>query len=291
MTPTVKHNQLTIQTGAEPSAPPGSQSTLYAGTDGLIYQKTAAGVKSTLSSVLGVDDVNNAFGNRDILKISNGSIISEASNDQRIMVIPRLLRRRFVYGWPASSYGANGATLTETSSGATALQEFKNKHFTRRFTTNTVAANAGGIASATAEWRFQHEPFLSTIIHTGSDISAQRIWVGLFSAAPGNVATLGTTQAIGFAYFSTDGNLSWVTSNGTTTTRTTMVTMTADTSYLLDVWVIGSTAYFRIDDGTVASTTTTLPAATTNLIPYVRVVNTTATSNTLNIGTFYLESA
>jgi hypothetical protein len=288
----IKHNQINFPTGSTPETPPAAHVALFIDSSGIVKQKKSSGVVSNISGVLDVKSEDVDWGDSLAIKTVDGYYSNQGTNNTRFDIIPDFSQRRWVYGWPNgnSTYGHFGSVMTEASAGASSVQEFKGIHFTRKFTSNLVLANFAGITTTAAEFRAQHEPLVSTVVHTGSLITSQRMWVGLFSASPLNVATLGTTQGFGFSYFSSDGNLSWVTSNGSTTTRTTMVAMLPNTSYLLDCWIIGTTAYFCINDGAISSTTTTLPATTTNLFYYNRVVNTTTISNTLNIGNTYIEA-
>lgn len=292
MPTTIKHNQINLPTGATPETPPAGQSTLFVDSNGIVRQKDSTGVVTPLSGSLSILDGSTDLGSALALQTVGGYYINTTATRSEFYTIPNFSANRFIYGWPNGNgaYGSFGGIIGEVSPGATAIQEFKGTHFTRKYTTNTVAANVAGTVIVTAEFRSSHFPYMSTIIHTGASIAAQRMWIGLFSASPLNVATLGTTQGFGFSYFSSDGNLSWITSNGTTTTRTTIMTMAADTSYRLDCWSRSDRVSFSVNNDAATSTTLTLPATTTNLFYYNRVVNTTTTSNTLNIGNIYIEA-
>lgn len=64
--------------------------------------------------------------------------------------------------------------------------------------------------------------------------------------------------------------------------------MTSNTSYLLDSWYDGTTVYFQVNNGTVYSTTLTLPAAATNLGLKAYGYEDGA-AVTVSFGRFYLE--
>lgn len=287
MPPTVTHNQINLSVGTDPDTPDTSEVVLYIDSNGMIRQKSDAGSSTPLSPEISVTGILASYGNTGILRFPNGTRVDLGGNATEIKTIPRHTSRRWLMGYPLdnppSMYLANYGAATEAG---TPTNEFKNKHHVRTYQSGGADA---GFYMATASHRVSHTPYFSILMHTGASIANQRAWIGLFSAAPGNVATLGTNQALGFSYFSSDSNLSWITSNGTTTTRTTITTMLADSTYVMDCWYDGVTAYFQVNSGTIFTTSLTLPAATTNLAFYARGYEDGSQVN-VSFGASYIES-
>jgi hypothetical protein len=296
MPPLVKNNMLTLPVGTTPEYPDPGEVALFIDSSGIVYQLDKANVTRPVSGALNIQTMNGTnYGNAGILRLPRGARVDLGSNNISLQVMPRLpARNRFIglaYNPDNSAWSSVPGNITFSDLSGTNQQSFKNKHpMMRAQNIAAIASVAGCLPTSGTNQRVQYNPFYSVYMHTDTSIADQRIWCGLFSAAPGNVATLGAVSAVGFGYFSSDGNLSWVTSNGTTTTRTTMVTMAADTTYKLSFWVVGVTAYFQINNGVIASTTTTLPAAATNLGFYLRVVSTTAVQQRIYVGQLYGES-
>ena len=126
-------------------------------------------------------------------------------------------------------------------------------------------------------------------ISMSSDITSQRVWVGLFSADPSGSSTPNLHFA-GFRYVAgTDTTWRAYTGDGANrTNEDTTIAVQASTSYNLRVRLTSTQAQLIIglpgvNDGFVNGTwtrtiTTTLPSTTQLLAPYVRITNLAASS-------------
>jgi hypothetical protein len=291
MSTAITHNQITLTTGITPSAPPANEAALYAGSDNKMRQIDDAGNIRNIYPLINFQDEQTDYGDQRIIRVPYGTKYDDGAGYTRLMVVPRMAQRRWSIWFPYSdTVGVNGnEALTATSGGAAVVSEFKNKHFTNRYTTTTTSANAAGLTKPLAEVRGVYFPYMSTIIHTASSMVGQRIWVGLFSLVPSNIDLVNnTTSLAAFNYTYTDGNWYAYTRDASTNTRTLIAAGSTDTSYRLELWYSNATYYFRMNDLPVISISTTLPSTTVNLKPYIYVIG-NGSASVLNISRIYLE--
>lgn len=163
------------------------------------------------------------------------------------------------------------------------------------YTTAAVINSAAGVEGNTsgrfrADWR----PRMSMILRTGASIANQRIWAGFSnSATTTDVPTLASRQ-VGFRYSTTAGDTTWrcfsTDSVGVSAASDTGITVTANTTYILDLdWSVSGTLVCRArtltgNPGTVTVTTNLDNAGTTELRPRIRMTNTTAAATVFSIG-------
>jgi hypothetical protein len=130
-------------------------------------------------------------------------------------------------------------------------------------------------------------------IQTGSNIAAQRIWIGLHSAAPGNSDSPATSLvAFRFSTVAPDTNWMACTKDGTTLNAVdTGVVVAVSTNYLLEITVnnTAGTAEFKINGSVVATLNTNLPAAATNLGYNAQITPTTTTAKNMKLSRVYCE--
>ncbi len=167
-------------------------------------------------------------------------------------------------------------------------------------TATTLAATGSWALSAYTLTRQQAKPIFRATISTGSaagDLQGCRIWAGLFSAAPSTTAatvTNSNSMAVRFSV-GTDTTFKLVTTNnaGTTTTTDTGVTPVIDTRYDIVIDNSNGVDVKCYINGVLVATETsssTLPAAATNLGPYVGITNNTAgTARNLRIQAIQIE--
>lgn len=140
-------------------------------------------------------------------------------------------------------------------------------------------------------------PSLIVKMRTPATITSIRSWVGLFSGDPmaQTSPSAGAISAMGFRFSTSIPDTNWqcVTSDGTTTTVVDSgVAYSASTTYLLTVDTSdnNTTVKFAINGVTVHSTSTTIPANTTALMPYVQSRTLTAAARDIMISTVRQES-
>jgi hypothetical protein len=107
-----------------------------------------------------------------------------------------------------------------------------------RFTTAASAGDAQGLSTTGFNAvRPAYSPIFEQVVKTDSDITLQRLWVGLSDNLPTNVDTLvAGREFIGFRYSTVAGDTGWkpVLNDGSTqNTGTNMGTVAADTAYRL----------------------------------------------------------
>lgn len=291
MSTSITHNQITLTTGSTPTSPPANEVSLYAGTDDKMRQIDDAGNVRYVYPAINFQDEQTDYGDQRIIRAPYGTKFDNGTETTRLMIMPRMAQRRWSIWFPYSdTTGVNGnEALTATSGGAAVVSEFKNKHFTNRYTTTTVTANAAGLTKPLADTRGVYFPYMSTIIHTASSMSGQRIWVGLFSLAPSNIDEVNnTTSLAAFNYTYTDANWYAYTRDSSLNTRTLITAGATNTSYRLELWYSNATYHFRMNDLPVVSISTTLPSTTVNLKPYIYVLG-NGSASVLNISRIYLE--
>jgi hypothetical protein len=146
------------------------------------------------------------------------------------------------------------------------------------YASGIVANDEGGLASLFSMTRFDRRPIFDSAIRTGGVITVSRIWCGLFSADPMASATP-AVHLMAFRRDTSAGDANWqaVTDNGsgTPTVTNTGITVAIDQSNRFSIVVdsAGANVRFYIDEVLVATHTTTLPGATTNL-GYVHKIRT-----------------
>lgn len=156
--------------------------------------------------------------------------------------------------------------------------------------TTNVSGNASGIVSAFTLVQTGWLPEVSFRIKTGPAVTANRIWIGLFSGSPDASAT----PAVHLAAFrydtSVDGTAFWRTctdnASAAPTVTTTTQSIVAATVYLLRIATRQSDGaiLFYINGVLVATHTTKLPT-TTQLLGYaVRIITNTNGIKQINTG-------
>jgi hypothetical protein len=161
-----------------------------------------------------------------------------------------------------------------------------------RFTTTAASGVDAGVLSAAGPIRTQWLPsFYARIMTDPSAITSTRLWVGLTSGELAALSANPTTQTVAaFRYDSgLDTGATWrtVTCDGTAATVTnTGVAIAADSSYELRIEVdpAGSPIRFWVNGDLVATHTTHLPAATTDLGYTARLRTLAAASRALRFG-------
>jgi hypothetical protein len=130
------------------------------------------------------------------------------------------------------------------------------------FASTTVIAGqlAGAYAGGSNAADASSNPTFECVMRTSTPITQSRIWVGLMGQTPPNSNSV-TSVAASFLY-SGSGGWKPVTHNGVTqTTGTDIGTVTASTRYLLRVRIVGSNAYFSVDNGTEQVVSTNVPTS------------------------------
>ena len=169
----------------------------------------------------------------------------------------------------ATTLAQYGLTAAPTTEGSVSVLDTTTGQFIQYQGATGVNNDAGWVSAAFTQTRLNYLPFYESLIRTGADITSIRYWFGLFSADPMAI-TAGTLHQLGFRYSTdVDGTAFWRTTsnNGATPTVTTTTTaITASTAYRLTIIARSTTSVdFMIDGVTVATHTTALPTATTNM--------------------------
>lgn len=192
-------------------------------------------------------------------------------------------------GWEVKAAAAlmvaNGIALP-TSSGSLASVNQTDTNYLRHQTTAAGGATAGIISTTFNLVRRTYNPFWGVIIRTAdaADILTDRIWVGLCSAAPGNVDTIaGATEFAGFRWSTVAGDAGFVPVTKDATTQnvgTPIGTVATNTRYLLTLEFDNSNGvvYFRVNDSAAQAVTLNLPQAATELGFVVLLTTTVATA-------------
>lgn len=167
--------------------------------------------------------------------------------------------------------GSGTNTVMSTEGASVASTSLGSSGWGIQFTT-TAALNsdAGWLAGAFTDARSEFGSILDITMRTTSTVGTNvRYWIGLFSGDPMGSATPAVSMAA-FRYdTSADGTSFWRTCTsagaGLQVTTTTS-TITTGTTYNLRVVANGSgTWYFFVGGGLIATHSTTVPAATTNM--------------------------
>lgn len=184
------------------------------------------------------------------------------------------------YGMPA--WTVDGAIISDDSG----------SNSWARFTTAAVIGDDKG-ANGDLRYRTDQGFELMFRVATGSDISSQRVWVGVFASDPAGTNTP-LQNFIGFRYVGgTDTNWICYTGDGAARTNTDSgVAVTANTSYYLRLRVTATEAQHSLGMPNVGagttnfSTATTLPAVAAYMAPYVRITALAASARSFLFGTF-----
>lgn len=150
--------------------------------------------------------------------------------------------------------------------------------------TTASSGNIGGIVSTTFNLvRRNHDFEIEIVVKTDSDITTQRLWIGLCEADVTNVDSLAAagTEFAGFRFSTVAGDVGWtpITCDGTTQNAgTTIGTVSADTFYRLRIRKpVGVTAlYFSVNNSAEQVVSSNLPQLTTDLGFCVRCITTSA---------------
>jgi hypothetical protein len=167
-------------------------------------------------------------------------------------------------GFPA------GPTVTPGTGGATTSFNDSTGEYN-----DVSSATSGSVATfhqTTGSAFPQHLPRFASRMKSGTDVSSQRVWVGVASALLSNNNTPGTTNGVSGAAFrydaATSANWFAVTFNGATETALdTTIAYAADTRFQLVIDFISFSTNIKFYiNGTLTNTiTTTLPGAQTTI--------------------------
>lgn len=150
-----------------------------------------------------------------------------------------------------SSTGMSGGTLF----GTLAMDSDTSATYLGCTTTNSAGGKAG-VESGTSvmnETRPDMNPEYTAVIKTGSDVTIQRVWVGLVSATMTSTDNPSGSQ-VAFRYSTVAGDTGWtpiVKDGSTQTVGTTIGTVTANTQYKLKVRIDypAGKCYFSVNGG------------------------------------------
>lgn len=161
----------------------------------------------------------------------------------RLDVTPALSARAH-FGIRCASGATYPSLIAAPTSTGTVAASNENDTFNSH-TSGAVAGNTAGLVSSTFNvWRINYRPIFACRFMTGSNISGQRIYIGIAGATPANSDTL-TTSFIGIRYSTVAGDTGFmaVTCDGTTQTLgTSLATVFADTTYDLRVYYTSTSA-------------------------------------------------
>lgn len=118
--------------------------------------------------------------------------------------------RRFIYVQASNAaYASSGVAAPVTSGTLSALAGYRSMYVFHQ--TGALAGNNGGIVSPNfVLTRTVYNPNFKARIRTGSVVTNMRIWVGLFSAAPGNVDNLSSVgNFMAFRFSTVAGDTCW----------------------------------------------------------------------------------
>lgn len=198
-----------------------------------------------------------------------------------------------------ATYGMTAPTATGTAS---SVQDSTGSYI--NYLSGTAASAQAGWATAGGVATVQKQllPDLEVVLKTGagaSDVASLRIWAGLQTNGAIGTDTPGASAAISsllFRYSTPAGDSNWMAtaSDGSSdaTPVDTGVAVTADTRYVMRIKVVSaSSVEYYINDLLVATITTALPAASTNLFLYASTVNAGAgTARNLRLRKFYIDA-
>lgn len=288
----IKHNQLIIPTGTEPENPDEGFHTAFALNDNTLKHKDNAGNLRFLTPQLTVSSDSESYGATPTIRVPYNSAEDLGSYRTRLKLTPTITARKWFLAFPytATMWINGNEDLTITSPGATVVNEFKNKHFVSTFTTAATSGSTAGITKATAEVRPAYNYYFSALVHTGSDISLVRMWVGMFAGAPQNLDDPNNTVNFSaFQYTYTDGNIYAFNRNQPDNQKTLIQSIAADTSYLFEIWQIGTSTYYRINGGSFTVLSTVVAPLTASFTPYIQIITNQNTSKSFSIASMYVE--
>lgn len=222
--------------------------------------------------------------------LPQGVLRNDGSGQASLMTQPRLDVRNYFAVRAANATLEPIGCASPTLSGTPALDNQTDTAYVNIPITN-VATTVGGARSTFNLVQRGYDPEFFALVRTDTLITNIRIWVGLFSANPGNVddLTVGSNQAVAFRYSTVAVDPGWigVSSDGTTQVNTAKIADIAiSTAYLLRLRVSGGIAYFSVNGGAELTLSTNLPAATTNLGYVLHMITTTATAKNFKISRF-----
>lgn len=191
-----------------------------------------------------------------------------------------------IRGAAAVSQGI-GVVITEAG-GVLASANDANDTLTSYTSDATTGSSAGVNSTSFAVVRPAYSPVAEFGIKTGSDLTAQRIWIGMDEGWASSVDTRGAAFA-GFRFSSVAGDTGWtpITNDGTTQTDgTTIGTVAINTYYRLRIRVDVnlSTVYFSVNNGAEQAISTTFPPSATDMNVLAMLTVTTNSARTLLIG-------
>lgn len=261
---TPKYIQLTEN--ASPSTPPSGHVAIYSKSDGLWYQTDSAGTETRLSQLVVRDDLYRAGDtNTDLytnyLVLPYGSFESYAAGITRISLLTNTRQRRFMAVTPAGDGAVNSINYGTASWANPASMSTQADSFYEVATTlASIGSLAGAYTGGTYAVDASCNPTFECVMRTSTVITQARIWVGLMGQTPPNNTGVSTVTTA-FLY-SLAGGWKPVTHNGSTqTTGTDIGTVAVSTRYLLRIRVVGSNAYFSVDNGAEQTISTTVPTS------------------------------
>jgi hypothetical protein len=241
-------------------------------------------------------------GNLWFIKASD-SLAHEVAFVEDIPVVPAATlpfgTRRCIYVQASNAaYAALGMAAPATSGTLTALPGSQTTYINHAISGTT--GNTGGVVSPSYNLtRTAYHPNFKCRVRTGSVITNLRIWVGLFSAAPGNNDDLGTPGNFMAIRFSTvAGDTHWRAASAGTSTGMVLNSpadelplVEVSTEYELTITYDEDTHFyvFAVNDVVSAFSTVYIPPSTTDLGFVVYAITTTASAKNFAISDVYIE--
>ena len=208
-------------------------------------------------------------------------------NDTNVAKWKRITQPKNKWGIRAAGASALGVGIASpTVANAPSATNDANNTFMTMPSTAVSGNLAGFITTSFNLLRPAHEPVIEWIFKTPSDISSLRYWIGLVDAEITAVDTLAAgREFIGFRFSQAVPDTGWrpVLHDGTTQNTGAQIgaNIVADAVYKLRVRIVGTTAYFSVNDGAETALTTNFPSASQDLGMIARVIPTTASIRNL----------
>lgn len=295
-----KHSAYYLQLteNSSPSTPPSGYVAIYPKTDGLWYQMDSSGLEKRVGKSLIVRDDQYRTGdtNTDLytstLVLPQDSVSSYSATIAQIKLLPNVRKRRFcaitasnaAFQWTNLS----GATVSGTLASAIAADTYYTS-----ITTTAVSGNGAGVYTASGSEFASYDSNIpltfEAVVKTGTAITSCRYWVGIMNETP-PTTTSPTAPAVTFLYAASGGWFPITYSGSVRTAGTAIGTVATSTTYLLRIRVIGTSAFFSVNNGAEQEVTTNVPATGSGYtFPTAVAVTTTAATRTLSLSRMTLD--
>lgn len=243
-------------------SPVAGESIIYPKSDGVWYQMNSVGVESVLTSRQGLQDFQNltSYSNLKTLNVQKGQAPAVGSANRALRAIPAGSMRRFDVIMAATTSGGNQSLLRSDVSftgpaPGTTTAVVNGRVMAVLATAASLNATKSFVYTMTSrKANSNYLPYMCGRFSMGSVVTQLRFYIGFSTVQPFTSDAPSSQVAACLRYSTAAADAGFVgyvlNSSGSVGVTSSLGTVSANTDYVFEIFVRGSSIYFALNYGT-----------------------------------------